>query len=158
MKLKDVEIGKAFKFYNTAYTKLNEDGLCILNQYADGVNRNLKYHRFDYKSNDYKNSAIKKFLHSEKYQSKGLNISREDLRCIREITLLSEEDFLKYKKDIVSFSAYYWLRSASSSGPTFVHFVLNNRFLSYDFVYNTSYAVRPIVLFDQGIDVEVYVR
>ena len=62
IRLKDVKVGEQFTIVNNKYTKLNEDGYCLLDEYGKDVPNWSKFQPFDSKddySNNFEESTIK---------------------------------------------------------------------------------------------------
>lgn len=150
IKLKQIKVGEQFVYRGFTYTKLTEEGLCVLDDFKDGIYQECM---FDNVNNDYESSLIRHYINSAKFVN-FLNIKLDDIKInlvddsyVDRLFLLSKEEFEKFKDIIKSFTHPWWLRSAGSSafyalGVTSFGNIGNN---SVFFMYS---GVRPALNFN----------
>lgn len=143
-KLENLKVGEQFILNGNTYTKLNEQGYCLLDEYNNSVPTWAKFMAFDAKdySNDFEISTIKEYINSKFFKNEILEIA-DYLKSNTEITLLSVEELEEYKEQIKEFFAYSWSRS-SRSNYSYRAYSVDPSGSSYDFYYvGYSHAVRP---------------
>lgn len=151
IRLKDVKVGEQFTLVNNKYTKLNEHGYCLLDEYGKDVPNWSKFQPFDGKddcSNDFDKSTIKEFINSDYFWNDVLEIIPQ------KVTLLSIEEFEEYKDIIKTYSIPYWLRSNDDNNNYYSMLVHPSGSTCYGDV-NSSIGVRPAVYFTQDYYVKV---
>lgn len=151
IRLKDVKVGEQFTLVNNKYTKLNEDGYCLLDEYGKDVPNWSKFQPFDGKgnfSNDFDKSTIKEFINSDYFWNEVLQI------VPKKVTLLSIEEYKEYKDIIKPYNTAYWLRT-SHSYYNGLALLVNSSGSAGDNDVSISYGVRPAVYFTQDYYVKV---
>ena len=106
----DIEVGQQFKYCGRTYTKLNEDGFCIIDDYDEDFMRCI----FDPITNNYDESIIRKYLNSDRFIER-LGVNREDIKPHYKddlITLLSKEEYQEYEDLIQDYDGWWATRSA----------------------------------------------
>ena len=148
MKLSEIKVGEQFVYYGNTYTKLNDEGYCLLDKYGKHVPRWSKYSVFDCGKkmcNDFDKSLIKQYINSDYFKSL--------LGVDYDVTLLSLDEFFLFKEIIKPFFDCSWLRSGSN---TYAHYAYNlyaSSSSSNNYIVNYSNAVRPALLFNLNSDV-----
>lgn len=144
-KLEDLKIGEQFVINGNTYTKLNEQGYCVLDKYNASVANWAKFMAFDSKenlSNNFDKSTIKEYINSKFFKNEILGIA-DYLKPNTEITLLSVEELEEYKEQIKKFFAYSWSRSPRNSYPYLTYRVDPSGSSFYGNPVYRSCAVRP---------------
>lgn len=144
-KLKNLKVGEQFILNGNTYTKLNEQGYCLLDEYNALIPDLVKFMAFDSKddcSNDFDKSTIKEYINSDFFKNKILRFD-DYLQPNTEITLLSVEELEEYKEHIKEFFAYSWSRSSYYNYSRSAYCVDPSGSSSYDNNVSNSYAVRP---------------
>ena len=151
IKLKQIKVGEQFVYRGFTYTKLTEDGLCILDDFESDLYQECI---FDNVNNDYESSLIRHYIISAKFVN-FLNIKLDDIKInlvddshVDRLFLLSKEEFEKFKYIIKPFARPWWLRSAGRSA-TCACFVFYDSYTGDIFsVRDTFYGVRPALNFN----------
>lgn len=116
--IKDIEVGGKFTNKGHNYTKLNEDNFCIIDDYDEDFMCCI----FDPITNNYDESIIRSYLNSERFINR-LGVDLEDLDNVYtdangkedKLTLLSREEYEKYKDIIEDYDTWWATRLTSSS-------------------------------------------
>ncbi len=120
--IEDVKIGEQFQYYGRNYTKLNEEGLCII----DDFDSDFMYCIFDPITNNYGESLVRGYINSARFISR-LGINTEDINPHYEndlIALLTKEEYERYK-DLINDYDTWWMTRSSAAGTSF-HFCYVN--------------------------------
>lgn len=145
IKLENLKVGEQFILNGNTYTKLNEQGYCLLDEYNASIPDWVKFMAFDSKddySNDFEKSTLKEYINSNFFKNEILGVA-DYLQPNTEITLLSVEELDEYKEQIKKFFACSWSRSSHYSNSNYAYYV-NSSGSSYDYTrVKYSYAVRP---------------
>ena len=151
IRLKDVKVGEQFTLGYNKYTKLDENGYCLLDEYDEDVPNWAKFQSFDGKndcSNDFERSTIKEFINSDYFWNDVLQI------VPKKVTLLSIEEFEEYKDIIKPYNTAYWLRTSHPEFIGYAMLVKSSGYADYCDV-NDSFGVRPAVYLTQDYYVRV---
>lgn len=148
----DLVVGDTFEFKGHEFTKLR-DGRAIINDYDEKFIRCI----FDNVDNNYKDSLIRHYIHSDKYLC-TLDLVDSDFDCDGDTAcceLLSKEEYEENRDLMKDFECAWWLRSGNSFHSKSAYYVLvtSGYVASYD-VTNLG-GVRPAFNFADGIKVQV---
>ena len=135
----DIKVGERFIYSGHKYTKLNEDNYCIIDDYDESFMRCI----FDSISNDYRESIIRSYINSARFIER-LGVNREHLRPHFDedlITLLSREEYEKYRDLIKNYTIWWATRSAYSNYTNFFCYV-NGYGSVYNYYVDNTYGAR----------------
>lgn len=110
--ISDIKVGEKFIYCEHNYTKLNEDNLCII----DDFDAYFMYCIFDPITNNYDESIIRQYLNSERFINE-LKVNKDNIIPHYQddlLTLLTIEEFNKYKTLIANYDVWWATRSAYS--------------------------------------------
>lgn len=106
-----VKVGESFVYNDLEFTKLNEQGLSIINTYND---IDCCFDNYD---NNYEKSLIRYFINNRYCEL--MKINKEDLEPVNswgdKLTLLSKEEYEQYRSVIKNYDSWWWLRSPHSA-------------------------------------------
>lgn len=145
-KYADINAGETFKYKGCEYTKLRNEK-AIINDY-DSAFMDCSFDNVD---NDYEESLIKYYIHSDKF-IKLLKLNIEDFESCE---LLSKEEYEENKDIIKDFENYWWLRSGDYYTNYDAQYVYGSGGVSSDDVGYSDGGVRPAFGFKNDIEVEV---
>lgn len=112
VKINDIAVGEQFIYCGHTYTKLNKENFCIIDDYDSDFMRC----QFDPMSNNYDESLIRYYINSERFIEK-LGANKADIKAHYKddlITLLSREEYEKYRDLIKEYGSWWATRSAYS--------------------------------------------
>ena len=112
VKINDIAVGEQFVYCGYTYTKLNEENFCIIDDYDD----NFMSCQFDPITNNYDESLIRHYINSNRF-IKRLEVNKADIKPHYKddlITLLSKEEYEKYKGSIECSDDWWTTRTAGS--------------------------------------------
>lgn len=108
----DIKVGEQFEYCGRTYTKLNEDGFCII----DDFDADFMYCIFDPITNNYDESLMRNYINSDRFIEK-LGVNKDDIKPHYKedlITLLSKEEYEEYRDLIQDYDGWWATRSAYS--------------------------------------------
>lgn len=111
--ISDIKVGEQFVYGGRNYTKLNESGFVII----DDFDSDFMYCIFDPITNNYDESLVRYYINSDRFIEK-LGVDKEDIithYLDDYITLLSKEEFENYEEFIRDDIGWYWTRSTDSN-------------------------------------------
>ena len=120
MTISDIKVGEQFVYAGRNYTKLNESGFVIIDEFDS----DFMYCIFDPITNNYDESLVRYYINSDRFIEK-LGVNKEDIinhyldDCI---TLLSKEEFENYEELIRDYDGWYWTAPPSAPIATCVHY------------------------------------
>ena len=142
LKIKDIKVGEKFKYKDLEFTKLNENGLSIINTYKNNMDC-----PFDNINSNYEKSLIRYFINNRFCEL--FNINKDDLEEVNDwgdkLTLLSLEEYKTYRDIIPNINGSWWLRSPS--GYYDEEYVSGNGSISDYYVDNIDVGSRPALIF-----------
>lgn len=151
IKYSEVKQGQTFKRDGLSFTKLN-DALSIINT----IDRDISFCVFDNYDNNYKKSLIRHYINNRYCEL--MCIDKTELLPVNEmgdkLTLLSKEEYEEFKNIIPQVDRWCWLRSPSPYGSYRAYLVYYIGDWDDYHVY-CSYAVRPALIFNPEVNVEV---
>ena len=139
VKIEDIAVGEQFVYCGHTYTKLNKENFCIIDDYDS----NFMRCQFDPMSNNYDESLIRNYINSDRFIEK-LGVNKVDIKAHYKddlITLLSREEYEKYRDLIKEYDAWWTTRSAHSNNTSSVCVIANSGYIGNNYVTNT-YGVR----------------
>jgi hypothetical protein len=135
----DIKVGEQFEYCGRTYTKLNEDGFCIIDDYDEDFMRCI----FDPITNNYDESIIRNYINSDRFIER-LGVNKDDIKPHYKddlITLLSKEEYKEYEDLIQDYDGWWTTRSAYSGNNSYFCSIS-----SYCHIYNgnvtSSYVAR----------------
>ena len=137
--ISDIKVGEQFVYAGRNYTKLNESGFVIIDEFDS----DFMYCIFDPITNNYDESLVRYYINSDRFIEK-LGVNKEDIinhyldDCI---TLLSKEEFENYEELIRDYDGWYWTRSTFSPNSNYACIINNNGNINNNTV-NTPSRVR----------------
>ena len=117
----DIKVGEQFEYCGRTYTKLNEDGFCII----DDFDADFMYCIFDPITNNYDESIIRNYINSDRFIER-LGVNKYDIKPHYKedlITLLSKEEYQEYEDLIQDYDGWWATRSANSIGSYYFCFI-----------------------------------
>lgn len=149
----DLKVGQSFKYQGLEFTKL-DDELSIINTYKDIDCC------FDNYNNDYEKSLIRYFINNRYCEL--MNINKDELLEVNEwgdkLTLLSKEEYERYREHIKKYNSCWWLRSPSiaySGGGAGAWFVNDSGNVLTYYVDDSRPGVRPAFKIPPAANIEV---
>ena len=134
----DIKVGEQFEYCGRTYTKLNEDGFCIIDDYDEDFMRCI----FDPITNNYDESIIRNYINSDRFIER-LGVNKDDIKPHYKedlITLLSKEEYQEYEDLIQDYDGWWATRSASSYTSNSFCFIGNIGSIGNNFVYSSNRA------------------
>lgn len=117
----DIKVGEQFEYCGRTYTKLNEDGFCII----DDFDADFMYCIFDPITNNYDESLMRNYINSDRFIEK-LGVNKDDIKPHYKedlITLLSKEEYEEYRDLIQDYDGWWATRSAGSTATYFFCYI-----------------------------------
>jgi hypothetical protein len=136
--INDIKIGQQFEYCGRTYTKLNEENYCII----DDFDSDFMYCIFDPITNNYEESIIRQYINSNRFIER-LGVNKDDIKPHYKedlITLLSKEEYEKYRDLIQDYDGWWATRSASSYTTTYFCYISNIGAISTSYVSSSSRA------------------
>ncbi len=134
--ISDIKVGDQFVYGGRKYTKLNENGFVII----DDFNSDFMYCMFDPITNNYGKSLVRYYINSDRFIEK-LGVNKKDIITYYiddYIKLLSKEEFENYEEFIRDYTGLYWTRSTYSNNTYIACVIYNNGVISDSGVTNTN--------------------
>lgn len=134
----DIKIGEQFEYCGRIYTKLNEDGFCII----DDFDADFMYCIFDPITNNYDESLMRNYINSDRFIEK-LGVNKDDIKPHYKddlITLLSKEEYQEYEDLIQDYDGWWATRSASSYSNSGFCYIGGSGYISSNNVGNSFRA------------------
>lgn len=134
----DIKVGEQFEYCGRTYTKLNEEGFCII----DDFDADFMYCIFDPITNNYDESLMRNYINSDRFIEK-LGVNKDDIKPHYKeylITLLSKEEYQEYEDLIQDYDGWWATRSASSGSYSYFCCITNLGSIYYYYVYNSFRA------------------
>lgn len=125
----DIKVGEQFEYCGRTYTKLNEDGFCII----DDFDADFMYCIFDPITNNYDESIIRNYINSDRFIER-LGVNKDDIKPHYKedlITLLSKEEYQEYEDLIQDYDGWWATRSAASGYTVNFCFIYGTGGFSY---------------------------
>ena len=132
IKIDDIAVGEQFVYCGHNYTKLNEDGFCIIDDYDEDFMKCI----FDPITNNYDESIIRNYINSDRFIER-LGVNKDDIKPHYKddlITLLSKEEYQEYEDLIQDYDGWWATRSAYGFSISGFCYIYNGGSIYYDSV------------------------
>lgn len=146
----DIKVGEQFEYCGRTYTKLNEDGFCIIDDYDEDFMRCI----FDPITNNYDESIIRNYINSDRFIER-LGVNKDDIKPHYKddlITLLSKEEYQEYEDLIQDYDGWWATRSADSDHTNYFCYISNVGYINY---FSVSYSSRARIGFTLNLETPV---
>lgn len=146
----DIKVGEQFEYCGRTYTKLNEDGFCII----DDFDADFMYCIFDPITNNYDESIIRNYINSDRFIER-LGVNKDDIKPHYKedlITLLSKEEYQEYEDLIQDYDGWWATRSAASASFTTFCYISTAGGISN---YSVHYSYRARIGFTLNLETPV---
>ncbi len=167
MKVKNVKIGEKFELmgYQWKVLDITEKGHVCLMECMENDKQ------FDKNSNDWKESSLRKYLNEDFYSKLAAVVGEENIipferdllsldglkeygTCEDKVSLISFDEYRKYRELIPGEGDWYWTLTPDSTKATgydyWVAVVSPSGVINYGY-YGRSYGVRPFCIFSSSI-------
>lgn len=127
VKINDIVVGEQFVYCGHTYTKLNKENFCIIDDYDS----DFMGCQFDSISNNYDESLIRYYINSDRFIEK-LGVNKADIKSHYKddlITLLSREEYEKYRDLIKDYDTWWGTRSADPNTAYFFCYISSSGYI-----------------------------